>query len=68
MGRYIRWFWASYWGIVEGFDSLDDTVTKENIKYAIGHPIETTFTAWNAVSDSFMNDFWHGDAESRTKW
>ncbi len=55
-------------GIVEGFDSLDDTVTKENIKYAIGHPIETTFTAWNAVSDSFMNDFWHGDAESRTKW
>ncbi len=54
--------------IVEGFDSLDDTVTKENIKYAIGHPIETTFTAWNAVSDLFMNDFWHGDAESRTKW
>ncbi|MGM2837695.1 WXG100 family type VII secretion target [Bacillus cereus group sp. Bce002] len=55
-------------GIVEGFDSLDDTVTKENIKYAIGHPIETTFIAWNAVSDSFMNNFWHGDAESRTKW
>lgn len=54
--------------IVEGFDSLDDTVTKENIKYAIGHPIETVSTAWNTVSDSFMNDFWHGDAESRTKW
>ena len=43
--------------IVEGFDSLDDTVTKENIKYAIGHPIETVSTAWNTVSDSFMNDF-----------
>lgn len=55
-------------GIVEGFDSLDDTVTKENIKYAIGHPIETISTAWNTISDSFMNDFWHGDAESRTKW
>ena len=54
--------------IVEGFYSLDDTVTKENIKYAIGHPIETASTAWNTVSDSFMNDFWHGDAESRTKW
>lgn len=54
--------------IVEGFNSLDDTVTKENIKYAIGHPIETVSTAWNTVSDSFMNDFWHGDAESRTKW
>ncbi|PER48297.1 WXG100 family type VII secretion target [Bacillus thuringiensis] len=54
--------------IVEGFDSLDDTVAKENVKYAIGHPIETVSTAWNTVSDSFMNDFWHGDAESRTKW
>ncbi|MBE7120605.1 WXG100 family type VII secretion target [Bacillus cereus] len=54
--------------IVEGFDSLDDTVIKENIKYAIGHPLETLSTAWNTVSDSFMNDFWHGDAESRTKW
>ncbi|WP_166702844.1 AHH domain-containing protein [Bacillus albus] len=55
-------------GIVEGVDSLDDTVTKENIKYAIGHPIETISTAWNTISDSFMNDFWHGDAESRAKW
>lgn len=55
-------------GIVEGFNSLDDTVTKENIKYAIGHPLETASTAWNTFSDSFMNDFWHGDAESRAKW
>ncbi|MDM5237553.1 WXG100 family type VII secretion target [Bacillus cereus] len=55
-------------GIVEGFDSLDDTVTKENIKYAIGHPIETISTAWNTFSDSFMNDVWHGDLESGTKW
>ncbi len=68
MGRHIRWFWASYWGIVEGFDSLDDTVTKENIKYAIGHPLETASTAWNTFSDSFMNDVWHGDAESIAKW
>ncbi len=55
-------------GIVEGFDSLDDTVTKENIKYAIGHPLETAYTMCNTFSDSFMNDVWHGDAESRTKW
>ncbi|PGD61972.1 hypothetical protein COM44_31165, partial [Bacillus wiedmannii] len=55
-------------GIVEGFNSLDDTVTKENIKYAIGHPLETASTAYNTFSDSFVNDFWHGDAESRAKW
>ncbi|MEI5893486.1 cytoplasmic protein [Bacillus cereus] len=55
-------------GIVEGFNSLDDTVTKENIKYAIGHPLETAYTMCNTFSDSFMNDVWHGDAESRTKW
>ncbi|MGG0217680.1 HNH endonuclease [Bacillus mycoides] len=55
-------------GIVEGFDSLDDTVTKENIKYAIGHPLETAYTMYNTFSDSFMNDVWHGDLESGTKW
>ena len=33
--------------IVEGFNSLDDTVTKENIKYAIGHPLETAYTMCN---------------------
>ncbi|MFE5747340.1 AHH domain-containing protein [Bacillus thuringiensis] len=55
-------------GVVEGFKSLDDTVTKENIKYAIGHPLETASTAWNTFSDSFMNDVWHGDAESIAKW
>lgn len=54
-------------GIVEGFNSLDDTVTKENIKYAIGHPLETASTAYNTFSNSFVNDFWHGDAESRAK-
>ena len=55
-------------GIVEGFDSLDDTVTKENIKYAIGHPLETAYTMCNTFSDSFMNDVWYGDLESGTKW
>ena len=55
-------------GIVEGFDSLDDTVTKENIKYAIGHPLETAYTMCNTFSDSFMNDVWHGDLESGKKW
>ncbi len=55
-------------GVVEGFKSLDDTVTKENIKYARGHPLETASTAWNTFSDSFMNDVWHGDAESIAKW
>ncbi|MDR4903475.1 AHH domain-containing protein [Bacillus mycoides] len=54
--------------IVEGFNSLDDTVTKENIKYAIGHPLETAYTMCNTFSDSFMNDVWHGDLESGTKW
>ncbi|MCI0764384.1 EndoU domain-containing protein [Bacillus sp. TL12] len=55
-------------GIVEFFDSLDDTVAKENMKYAIGHPLETASTAWNTFSNSFMNDVWNGDAESRTRW
>ncbi|MGG0276945.1 deaminase domain-containing protein [Bacillus rhizoplanae] len=54
--------------IIEGFKSLDDTVTKENIKYAIGHPIETVSTMWNALSDSFINDVINGDAESITRW
>lgn len=54
-------------GIVEGFKSLDDTVTKENIKYAIDHPRETASTAWNTLSDSFMNDFWHGDAKREVR-
>ena len=54
--------------IKEGFDSLDDTVTKENLKYAVGHPIETFFTMWNTLSDSFINDVVHGDAESTTSW
>lgn len=54
--------------IIEGFKSLDDTATKENIKYAIGHPIETVSTMWNTFSDSFINDVLHGDAESITKW
>ncbi|MDI6504880.1 HNH/endonuclease VII fold putative polymorphic toxin [Bacillus wiedmannii] len=55
-------------GLVETYDSLDDTVTKENLKYAAGHPIETAFTMINTFSDTFMNEFWHGDAESRTQW
>ncbi|WP_440604399.1 RNase A-like domain-containing protein [Bacillus sp. GB_SG_008] len=54
--------------IIEGFKSLDDTVTKENIKYAIGHPIETFSTMCNALSDSFINDVINGDAESITRW
>ncbi|WJE54335.1 WXG100 family type VII secretion target [Bacillus cereus] len=53
---------------VEGFKSLDDTVTKENMKYAIGHPLETFSTAWNTFSDSFMNDVWNGDIESGVRW
>ncbi|PDZ25452.1 AHH domain-containing protein [Bacillus toyonensis] len=55
-------------GIVEFFDSLDDTVAKENLKYAAGHPIETAYTMVNTFSDKFMTEFWHGDAESRTQW
>ncbi|MBF7149963.1 EndoU domain-containing protein [Bacillus toyonensis] len=55
-------------GLVETYKSLDDTVTKENLKYAAGHPIETAYTMMNTFSDTFMNEFWHGDAESRTQW
>ncbi|EJS66071.1 MULTISPECIES: HNH endonuclease [Bacillus] len=55
-------------GLVETYNSLDDTVTKENLKYAAGHPIETAYTMINTFSDTFMNEFWHGDAESRTQW
>ncbi|PFM69158.1 T7SS effector LXG polymorphic toxin [Bacillus cereus] len=54
--------------LVETYNSLDDTVTKENLKYAAGHPIETAYTMINTFSDTFMNEFWHGDAESRTQW
>ncbi|EMA6342830.1 WXG100 family type VII secretion target [Bacillus cytotoxicus] len=53
---------------VEGFKSLDDTVTKENMKYAMGHPIETFSNAWNTFSDSFMNDVWNGNIESGFHW
>ncbi|MDZ4443267.1 EndoU domain-containing protein [Bacillus cereus] len=55
-------------GLIETYNSLDDTVTKENLKYAAGHPIETAYTMINTFSDTFMNEFWHGDAESRTQW
>lgn len=29
---------------------------------------ETLPAMWNAFSDSFMNDVWHGDVESRFRW
>lgn len=55
-------------GLVETYNSLDDIVTKENLKYAAGHPIETAYTMINTFSDTFMNEVWHGDAESITQW
>ncbi|KFN04704.1 cytoplasmic protein [Bacillus clarus] len=49
----------------EGLKALGDAETWENMRDAIVNYEETLPAMWNAFSDSFMNDFWNGDMESR---
>lgn len=49
----------------DGFVALGDKETWLNMKDAIVNYKETLPAAWNALSDSFMNELWHGDMESR---
>ncbi|EOA3903724.1 WXG100 family type VII secretion target [Bacillus cytotoxicus] len=49
----------------EGLKALGDAETWENMRDAIVNYDETLPAAWNALSDSFMNEFWNGDLESR---
>ncbi|WP_254849752.1 T7SS effector LXG polymorphic toxin, partial [Bacillus cereus] len=49
----------------DGFVALGDKETWLNMRDAIVNYEETLPAAWNALSDSFMNEFWNGDMESR---
>lgn len=49
----------------EGFVALGDKETWLNMRDAIVNYRETIPAAWNTVSDTFMNNFWNGDLESR---
>ncbi len=49
----------------EGLISLGDKETWLNMRDAIVNYEETLPAAWNALSDSFINNFWNGDLESR---
>ncbi len=49
----------------EGLKSLGDGETWSNMWDAVVNYDETFPAMWNTFSDSFMNDFWNGDVESR---
>ncbi|MET7020517.1 WXG100 family type VII secretion target [Bacillus mycoides] len=49
----------------EGFVALGDKETWLNMRDAIVNYRETIPAAWNTVSDTFMNNFWNGNLESR---
>ncbi|HDR5276883.1 TPA: WXG100 family type VII secretion target [Bacillus thuringiensis] len=49
----------------EGLISLGDKETWLNMRDAIVNYEETIPAAWNALSDSFVNNLWNGDMESR---
>ncbi len=49
----------------EGLKAFGDAETWENMRDAIVNYDETLPAMWNAFSDSFVNDFWNGDMESR---
>ncbi|MBJ8031070.1 HNH endonuclease [Bacillus cereus group sp. N21] len=49
----------------EGFVALGDKETWLNMRDAIVNYDETLPAMWNAFSDSFINNFWNGDMESR---
>ncbi|MGG3045644.1 WXG100 family type VII secretion target [Bacillus anthracis] len=52
----------------EGFKALGDGETWSNMWDAVVNYDETFPAMWNAFSDSFMNDVWHGDVESGFRW
>lgn len=57
---------AVWTGISTGFvDGLGDKETWLHMKDAIVNYEETIPVAWNALSDSFMNEFWNGNLKSR---
>ncbi|WP_080786516.1 WXG100 family type VII secretion target [Bacillus thuringiensis] len=49
----------------EGLKALGDAETWEDMRDAIVNYEETLPAMWNTFSDTFMNDFWNGDMESR---
>ncbi|PEA83763.1 T7SS effector LXG polymorphic toxin [Bacillus pseudomycoides] len=49
----------------EGFVALGDKETWLNMRDAIVNYDETLPAMWNTFSDSFINNFWNGDMESR---
>nr|WP_139366586.1 WXG100 family type VII secretion target [Bacillus cereus] len=52
----------------EGFKALGDGETWSDMWDAVVNYDETLPAMWNAFSDSFMNDVWHGDVESGFRW
>ncbi|MEH6848195.1 type VII secretion protein [Bacillus cereus] len=52
----------------EGFLALGDGETWSNMWDAVVNYDETLPAMWNAFSDSFMDDVWHGDVESGFRW
>lgn len=50
---------------MEGFVTLGDKETWLNMPDMIVNYSETIPPAWNTLSDTFMNNFWNGDLESR---
>ncbi|MGH0950779.1 WXG100 family type VII secretion target [Bacillus mycoides] len=53
---------------IEGFKALGDGETWSNMWDAVVNYEETLSAMWNAFSDSFMDDVWHGDVESGFRW
>ncbi|MEC0032105.1 WXG100 family type VII secretion target [Bacillus cereus] len=53
---------------IEGFKALGDGETWSNMWDAVVNYEETLPAMWNAFSDSFMDDVWHGDVESGFRW
>ncbi|MGH0423121.1 T7SS effector LXG polymorphic toxin [Bacillus pretiosus] len=52
----------------EGFKALGDGETWSDMWDAVVNYDETLPAMWNAFSDSFMDDVWHGDVESGFRW
>lgn len=52
----------------EGFKALGDGETWSDMWDAVVNYDETLPAMWNAFSDSFMNEVWHGDVESGFRW
>lgn len=52
----------------EGFKALGDGETWSDMWDTVVNYDETLPAMWNAFSDSFMNDVWHGDVESGFRW